>query len=237
VRGEDLGDVNELAVSMSSIGQQEPVIVEQLGERRYRLIEGHRRRKAARVAGITHLDAVLRRRPGDCDRIIRQLAMHTHAKPFEPIAEARALHTLMWTYRLTRDQIATKVGRGPMWVRDRLALLQLTETEQVDVEQRALPISEALDRVRQRRAERDGRQLRRPTPGPRTTRRRPAEQHLTHHHPLAADARQRCRDAGGEHRYRVAIGDVACGECWEHAIRADQQDEATRGHAGAAVPS
>ncbi len=98
---------------MTRLGQQEPVIVEQITDRRYQLIEGHRRRKAARLAGISHLDAVLRRRPGDCNRILRQLAMHTHARPFEPTAEAKALHRLRWEYRLGLEQIAVHIGRSP----------------------------------------------------------------------------------------------------------------------------
>ncbi|MFB9178686.1 ParB/RepB/Spo0J family partition protein [Dactylosporangium sucinum] len=217
VRGTDVGDVSELAVSISKIGQREPILVAKLGERRYEIIEGHRRRKAAELAGRTHIDAVLRRRPSPCDRLVHQLAMHTHAKPFEPIAEARALHILMWEHRLTREEIAHRVGRPNGWVRDRLALLQLDESEQQAVDERALPLGEALGRVRERRAERDGR------PAPSAAAPRPRrEQHFTDGHPLAADARQRCRAAGRAHRDRLSLGGVACGSCWEDAIRADQ---------------
>lgn len=219
VRGTDVGDVSELAVSMSKIGQREPILVAQLGERHYEIIEGHRRRKAAELAGRTHLDAVLRRRPSPRERLVHQLAMHTHAKPFEPIAEARALHTLMWEHRLSREEIAHQVGRGPGWVRDRLALLQLDETEQQAVDERALPLGEALGLVRERRAQRAGR----PT-APAAAPRRRREQYFTNSHPLATDARQRCRAAGKEHQDRFSLGGVACGSCWEAAIRADQND-------------
>jgi ParB/RepB/Spo0J family partition protein len=216
VRGDDVGDVSELAVSISKIGQREPILVAQLGEHRYEIIEGHRRRKAAELAGRTHIDAVLRRRPSPRERLVHQLAMHTHAKPFEPIAEARALHELMWEHGLSREEIAHQVGRGPVWVRDRLALLQLDETEQRAVEERALPLGEALERIRERRAERDGR------PTPAATPRRRRVQHLATGHPLADDARRRCRSAGQEHRDRFFVGGIACGGCWEAAIRADQ---------------
>ena len=222
VRGADVGDVSELAVSMSKIGQREPILVAQLGERRYEIIEGHRRRKAAELAGRTHIDAVLRRRPSPRERLVHQLAMHTHAKPFEPIAEARALHTLMWEHGLSREEIAHQVGRAPGWVRDRLALLQLDETEQRAVDERALPLGEALGLLRERRAERDGRPV---TPTSPAAPRRRREQHFTTGHPLAAAARGLCRSAGQAHRDRFFLGGVACGGCWEAAIRADQGTE------------
>lgn len=218
VRGAEVGDVSELAVSISRIGQQEPIIVARLTDTRFQIIEGHRRRKAIILAGRTHVDAVLRSMPSARDRIVRQLAMHTHSKPFEPIAEAKALHELMWVHGLSRDEIAVRVGRGPIWVRDRLALLQLSEDEQAAVSRRALPLGVALGVVRERRDDRDGRPIR-VGGGAATPRRR--DQHFTNAHPLAAAARARCRAGGAEHRSQFQLGGVACGACWEHTIRAD----------------
>lgn len=217
-RGADVGDVSDLAVSMSSLGQMMPVLVEQLGERRFRLIEGHRRRKAAQLAGLTHLDAVLRGHLGDADRTLRQLAIQTHAKAFEPIAEARALHDLMWTYGMSREEIGRKLGRTPTWVRDRIALLQLTEQEQEQVEQRILPLGDALARVRVRRDTRDGRA----PAGPRAAR-ASRDEHFVDAHPLAPAARARCRDAGHTRTERFVLGGVACGDCWEQTIRDDER--------------
>lgn len=221
-----IGDVSELAVSMAAVGQQDPVHVEQLGERRYRLIEGHRRRAAADLAGLPRMWAILRGRIGDCDRLTRQLAMHTHRRPFEPIAEARGIHRLMWEHGLDRDRIARLLGRGPIWVRDRLALLQLDDEQQAAVTRREMSIGTALGIVRQRRDDRDGR-TRPATPRPTTARRAraraaTAQAHFTNQHPLADRARQMCREGGAEHLARPHVGDVACGQCWEHAIRTDQ---------------
>jgi ParB family transcriptional regulator, chromosome partitioning protein len=219
VRGGDVGDVAELAVSIKATGQQEPIIVCQLDERRLQVIEGHRRRKAILLAGLSHVDAVLRRQPSERDRIIRQLAMHTHAKPFEPMAEARAVHVLFWTHKLSRDEIARRLGRGPTWVRDRLALLNLTDREQSAVANRELPLRDAMGAIRQRRAERDGHPAPRPPASPRPTR-QIRDDHFAARHPLANAAGQRCTTAG--HHTRPRLGGVACGACWEAAIRADQ---------------
>lgn len=220
VRGKDVGDVSELAAAITANGQEQPMLVWQRDEHRYVTIEGHRRRKAILLAGLPYALVVLRRRPGDCDRIVRQLSMHTHAKPFEPLAEARALHELMFEHKLSREQIAAQVGRNPVWVRDRIALLRLTAAEQAAVQRRDLPLAEALEIVRDRRGGAAGLA---PTGSGRVRPVKPArrEQHFTKAHRLANDAGQSCRDLRETHGSRPLIGGVACGECWESAIRAD----------------
>lgn len=76
-------------------------------------------------------------------RLQQQLAMHTHAKAFDPIAEATALHALMWQHGMEREEIARAVGRSPGWVRDRIGLLQLTEGERRSVAAGRMSIAEA----------------------------------------------------------------------------------------------
>ncbi|MGX4657068.1 ParB/RepB/Spo0J family partition protein [Micromonospora sp. SCSIO 07396] len=154
-RGE-VGNVSELAVSISAIGQQVPLIVERIGPDRYQVIDGHRRLSAAKLADLPTVDAVLRRNPGPAERVIRQLAMHAQARSFDPIAEAQALHHLMWDLNLGREQIARLIGKSPAWVRDRIGLLQLTEQEQAAVARGGMPLGEAQAVVRQRRQDRDG---------------------------------------------------------------------------------
>jgi ParB/RepB/Spo0J family partition protein len=174
VRAGDFGDLGELAASLEYQGQELPVVVEQLGDRRYRLIDGERRWRAACRDGISHLDAVLRRGPSDRDRILRQLRIQSHTRPFNAVAEARALHRLRFTYGLSREEIAALAGHPVGWVRDRLALLSLTPAEQAAVERRELPVTTALLLARARRVARDAggdtsdreprRQARRATP-------------------------------------------------------------------------
>lgn len=218
----DLDDLTELATSLRHLGQQIPVIVEPV-DGRYRLLDGHRRHAAARRAGLTHLDAVVR--PAAVDgpaRIVRQLAMQAGGRAFNPIAEARALHELMFGHNMTREHIAALVGRSPKWVKDRIALTHLTPDEKTAVERGRMPVGEALLILAGRRAQRDGRppdawRARPATPPP-----TPAETpHLGQGHPLAAAATRQC--AGRDHLDRLQVGGVACGECWEQVIRADER--------------
>lgn len=153
----DVGDVSELAMSIQALGMQKPLLVCALGDGRYRILDGHRRFTAARLLGLPHIDAVLRRDAGGAVRIQRQLAMHTHAKAFDPIAEAKALEVLMFEHGLSREDIARTVGRSPAWVRDRIGLLQLDDDEQQAVRSGATSIAQAKATLGLRRAYREGR--------------------------------------------------------------------------------
>jgi ParB family chromosome partitioning protein len=146
-----LGDVSELAISIRAIGMQKPLLVCDLGDGRYEILDGHRRHAAALQLGLPHLDCVLRRRADGALRIQQQLAMNAQSKPFDPIAEATALHALMWQHNMTREEISQIMGKSPGWVRDRIGLLQLPPGEREAVAAGRLRIGEALLRVRWRR--------------------------------------------------------------------------------------
>lgn len=157
-----LGDVDELALSMKVLGLQKPLIVVPRAEGGYGLLDGHRRHAAAIKAGLATVEAIVRDDPGEAGRLQAQLAMETHAKAFDPMAEARALHTLMFTHGLSREQISRTVGRTPAWVRDRISLAHLKPAEQERVASGQLSLAMALHALALRRAERDG------TPPPRS---------------------------------------------------------------------
>lgn len=153
----DLGDTTDLARSLRAVGQLQPITVESTADGRYRLIDGHRRHNAAPAAGLPHLDAVVRQPPGDDERALKQLAIQGNARRFNPMAEARALHSLMFDRNMNRDQIAAAVGRSPLWVRDRVSLVHLEPGEQRQVTAGQMSVAEALLRLKNRRELREGR--------------------------------------------------------------------------------
>lgn len=156
----DVGDVTELAASLKTLGQQIPVIVRQIAEDRWQLVDGHRRHAAAVKARMPYLDAIVLAVEAAGPRLLlRQLAMQAGARRFNPIAEAMALHTLMFEHRMTREQIAAQVGRSPGWVRDRVALVHLEPGERADVERGRMSVAEATLRLKNRREMREGRQV------------------------------------------------------------------------------
>lgn len=153
----DVGDVTELAATLKAVGQLQPVTVAEAPGGRYRLIDGHRRRKAAPLAGLQFLDAVVRRAPDDASLAVKQLAIQGHSRRFNPMAEARALHELMFERNMTRDAIAVAVGKTPAWVRDRIALVHLEPGEQRQVADGRMSVAEATLRLKNRRELREGR--------------------------------------------------------------------------------
>lgn len=153
----DVGDIAELAISIRAIGMQKPLLVHDIGGGRYRILDGHRRYAAAQLLELPYVDALLRRAGTDAQRLQQQVAIHTQAKPFDPIAEARAMSELMFAHKLTREQIAEAAGRTPGWVRDRLGLLALKPDEQRDVAAGRMSLSEARATLAHRREVAEGR--------------------------------------------------------------------------------
>lgn len=225
-RGGNLGDLEELAVSLRTVGQQQPIVVCEVNAGRFGILDGFRRRAAAELAHLTHLDGVVRRPSDTKTRIQQQLAMHVQRAAFNPIAEAEALEELVFEQGVSHEQVARACGKSTAWVSSRLGLLNLTEQERSAVASGQMSLRSADELVVQRRAERDGHAAPvRPVKASGRAAAPPALIHDTHFnttHRLATDAGRRCRERDGDHAGRVRIGGVACGECWEYSIRVDQ---------------
>lgn len=153
-RGE-LGDVTDLANSLRTLGQQQPILVEPLPDGRWSVMDGNRRLKAARHAGLTHVLAIPRKTPlTEQQRILRQLGIHATAKSFDPMAEARAVEWLMFADdgpHMTREEIARTLSKSTGWVKGRIDLLQLDPDEQTSVAKGTLPVGMALNMLSGRR--------------------------------------------------------------------------------------
>ncbi len=149
-----IGDVTDLARSIAELGQLEPVTVYAKPDGRFEVFEGHRRHAAVLAVGAPKLLAVIRRRgdDGDPDHGLRQVAIHTQRRDFDPIAQARVLSDAMFERRRTREEIAQAIGRKPEWVRDRISLLTLKPGEQARVAAGELAVTRALEILRARRA-------------------------------------------------------------------------------------
>lgn len=150
----DLGDVQDLAAALKRLGQQVPVLVEPMVDGKWPVWDGNRRLKAARLAGLETLLAIPRNSPfTGVQRTLRQLSMHNTARPFDPMAEARALAWLIFEapVKMSREEIAASLDRSPGWVKGRLDLLQLDEDEQRSVAAGTLSVAAAAQMVVSRR--------------------------------------------------------------------------------------
>jgi ParB family chromosome partitioning protein len=121
----DEAKLDELARSIGSNGVVQPVLLRRKGSR-FELIAGERRWRAAQLAGLTKVPAVLR---NVSDENVLEIALieNIQREDLNPIEEARAYKKLMDTLGLTQEVIAERVGRDRSYVTNYLRLLRLPE--------------------------------------------------------------------------------------------------------------
>ncbi|MCX5326312.1 ParB/RepB/Spo0J family partition protein [Streptomyces sp. NBC_00120] len=137
----DPAKLNELAGSMKRIGQQQPVSVRyDAGTRRYTLIMGERRWRAAQIAGLTELDAVVQHgiKPGDRTIRMKAVAENVGRADMTAMEEANAFQQLV-DDNYTIDEVAEGTGKSAAYVGWRLDLLKLCPTAQEAMSKGHLP--------------------------------------------------------------------------------------------------
>ncbi|HKQ98206.1 MAG TPA: ParB/RepB/Spo0J family partition protein [Candidatus Polarisedimenticolia bacterium] len=124
----DFTGLEGLVDSIRENGIVQPVIVRQEGER-YELIAGERRWRAAQLAGVMKVPAVLRK-VGE-DRVLElALIENIQRKDLNPIEEAKAYDLLITQMKLSQADIAKRVGRERSSVANSLRLLKLPDSLQ-----------------------------------------------------------------------------------------------------------
>ncbi len=115
-----------LAESMSASGPIAPVIVRPLGEH-YQLIAGERRWRAAYLAGLSHIPAVIYRQLDD--RAAYEIAVVDNMvrEDLTPVEEARSIAVLCDRSGLGKAEIARRVGRSRESISNLVRLLDLPE--------------------------------------------------------------------------------------------------------------
>ncbi len=114
----------ELAESIKAHGVIQPVEVEATADGRFMLHHGERRVRAARMAGLATVPAVVAGARGDEEQLVRGILENLHREDLNPIDEARAYRRLVemgWT----RTRISRELGRSQMLITGRLAWLEL----------------------------------------------------------------------------------------------------------------
>ena len=117
--------LNELAESIKSVGVIQPILVHKSG-RRYVIIAGERRWRAARLAGLTEIPAIVR----DWDEVRRleaALVENLQRDDLNPIEEATGVNRLMEQCGLTQEAAAERLGRSRSAIANLLRLLTLPE--------------------------------------------------------------------------------------------------------------
>ncbi len=121
----DFGGMEGLVSSIRENGIIQPVIVRQEADG-FRLIAGERRWRAAQLAGVHRIPAIVRKVSDD--RLLEiALIENIQRKELNPIEEARAYEVLIGQMKMSQAEIAKKVGRDRSSVANSLRLLRLPE--------------------------------------------------------------------------------------------------------------
>jgi len=140
--------LQELADSIKSQGVVQPIVVRPVGSpgagesQRYEIIAGGRRWRAAQMAGLGQIPAVIRDIPDEA-AIAVALIENIQRENLNPLEEARALERLISEFELTHQEAADAVGRSRASVSNLLRLLELAPEVCELLEQRALEMGHA----------------------------------------------------------------------------------------------
>lgn len=126
----DRDSIDELAASIRQHGVLQPVIVQPLPDGRYQLIAGERRWRAARVAGLSAVPAIVRQVTEE-ERLELALVENVQREDINAVDEAVAYRALMERFGMTQEDVARKVGKSRTAVANTLRLLAL-EAEILD---------------------------------------------------------------------------------------------------------
>ena len=118
--------LEELASSIKSQGLIQPVVVRAIGKGRYELIAGERRWRAAQLAGLSEIPALVKE-VADQAVVAMALIENIQREDLSPLEESQALERLIEEFSLTHQQAADAVGRSRASVSNLLRLLELPD--------------------------------------------------------------------------------------------------------------
>jgi ParB family chromosome partitioning protein len=132
----DEAETAELAASIATHGVLQPIVVAASADGGYELVAGERRLRAARMAGLTHIPAVVRETSGG-DPLELALVENVQRADLNPIDEASAYRELIDRFGLSHEAVARQIGKSRVAISNALRLLDLApETRQAIAEGR-----------------------------------------------------------------------------------------------------
>ncbi len=138
--------LENLADSIRAQGVVQPIVVRPIngsgGEQRYEIIAGERRWRAAQLAGLAEIPAVVRE-IADEAAIAMALIENIQRENLNPLEESRALDRLIHEFELTHAEAAEAVGRSRASVSNLLRLLDLSDKVKPLLEDRQLEMGHA----------------------------------------------------------------------------------------------
>jgi len=133
--------IDELAESIKQKGILQPLLVRRVGSG-YELIAGERRLRAAQRLGLKEVPINIRE-ADDGEMLELALIENIQRENLNPLEEARAYRQLMQEFRLTQEEIATRVAKDRSTIANTLRLLQLPDEIKAEIEHGTLSAGHA----------------------------------------------------------------------------------------------
>lgn len=122
-------ELSELAASLQQVGMLQPILVRPARDGRYEIVAGERRFRAAHLAGLATVPAIVRHT--DDDRLLTEaLIENLHRVDLSPLDEAAAYEQLVSEFDLTHETLAQRLGKSRSAITNALRLLGLPPSVQ-----------------------------------------------------------------------------------------------------------
>ena len=127
----DNAALRELAESLKRTGVLQPIVVRRFGQQ-FQIVVGERRWRAAQMAGLTRIPAVVRE-ASDAQTLELALVENLLREDLNPMEEAEAYQRLLTEFAWTQEELGQRVGKDRSSVANCLRLLKLPELIQADL--------------------------------------------------------------------------------------------------------
>ena len=127
----DEEEIDQLATSLLDVGMLQPLVVRPIPDAadRYELVAGERRLRAALVAGLATVPAIVRTTE-DADLLKEALVENIHRVQLNPLEEAAAYQQLLEEFGVTQEELAGRLGRSRPVISNTIRLLSLPSAVQ-----------------------------------------------------------------------------------------------------------
>jgi ParB family chromosome partitioning protein len=142
--------LRDLSASLTQSGVLQPVVVRRVGDG-YQLVVGERRWRAAKLAGLTRIPAVIREAT-DAQSLELALVENLLREDLNPMEEAEAYQRLLAEFGWTQEELAQRVQRDRSSIANCLRLLKLSEVIQADLRAGRLTMGHARALLSARRS-------------------------------------------------------------------------------------
>jgi ParB family transcriptional regulator, chromosome partitioning protein len=138
----DEESLQDLAISIKELGIIQPITLRKLGDRKYQIIAGERRFRAAKIAGLATIPAYIRE-AGDDNMLEMALVENIQREDLDAIEIALSYQRLIDECKLTQETLSDKVGKKRSTISNYLRLLRLPAVIQKAIREQEITMGHA----------------------------------------------------------------------------------------------